>query len=595
MRRWLVWMGMAVVVLAASWSAMAAADRPVQQQATPSALGAGVDAQEFFFDARLDLETLIDSRVGPEVRPEGWTGNLDTASAAFAPNLWYDSELLANAVYGEGQRPDDWQPATTTSQESLVRSVRRNLETVADEVFGLGTRPQEWRGASALLRCDRTLLNTLSLLELLYRYERTTPDSAINFCEALQAELELRLNELVFSTPNQDGAVLDPIELLGGMRGDLERLADELLGLNTRPGGYIGNRDARTLTFISDAFLDMNALANLRLGAGVRPAGWAGSVAAAAGPAYYTLRYDLELLADATLPPERTQDRPTGWQGETRSERCRPAVSYLTFLVREGFNVSLDELDPQAADYCAQLEEALNAVAENPPVLDEVEVEARFTGASNYAFAYLDVGALQYMGVMPGGTPFRAVSRNYGDSTMMFVVGNQFAVYVDRRFTSVEETVFNSLPTIDPAGPVAFCDAGWCNGPGPTPTPTGSSPLEQIVFGSTPQPTPNPDDLSTTKQLVSWEYVRVTYISDNLASRSAQVTLELCNAPAAVATTCEPATSVFDNAINAARPPVGQQNGQNVYDFRYGYNTAIVIESESFFSTDVWISDPTIR
>jgi hypothetical protein len=73
------------------------------------------------------------------------------------------------------------------------------------------------------------------------------------------------------------------------------------------------------------------------------------------------------------------------------------------------------------------------------------------------------------------------------------------------------------------------------------------------------------------------------------------VTLELCNAPAAVATTCEPATSVFDNAINAARPPVGQQNGQNVYDFRYGYNTAIVIESESFFSTDVWISDPTIR
>jgi hypothetical protein len=33
----------------------------------------------------------------------------------------------------------------------------------------------------------------------------------------------------------------------------------------------------------------------------------------------------------------------------------------------------------------------------------------------------------------------------------------------------------------------------------------------------------------------------------------------------------------------------------NIYELRYGYSTNLLIEGETRFSTDVWISDPTIR
>ena len=36
-------------------------------------------------------------------------------------------------------------------------------------------------------------------------------------------------------------------------------------------------------------------------------------------------------------------------------------------------------------------------------------------------------------------------------------------------------------------------------------------------------------------------------------------------------------------------------NGLNVFEFRYGYSTNLVIESDTMYSQDVWISDPTIR
>jgi hypothetical protein len=234
-------------------------------------------------------------------------------------------------------------------------------------------------------------------------------------------------------------------------------------------------------------------------------------------------------------------------------------------------------------------------VVENPPILDEEVVQERLTGSSTYAFAYLDVSALAYMGVMPGGTPFRAVYRNFGDSNMMFVVGDEFAVYVDRTFTTVEETVYNSLPTLEGVDPIAFCDAPWCNGPGPTPTPTGSTPLELVLFGSTPQATPDQTVLEETKQLISWDFVRVTYIQDNPSTRTALVTLELCTEPASVATACEPVTYAFDNAAGVEKPVVSISNGLNVYEFRYGYTTNVVLQSETLFSNDVWISDPTIR
>lgn len=560
----------------------------VSAQATASIPG----TTNFIFDTRADLELLADDQLGEGVRPDGWTGNIDTASPTVLGDLWYDNELLADSIFGAGVRPGGWTGATVASATLISRNVRHDLELSADQFYGVGQRPETWRSSAAIIRCERTLQNVLEMLSRFYRITSQTAESALNYCMAVAAEIEDELVNIVFGTQTADGALPDPINLLGAVRGDLERLADERLGLNTRPEGYNGSRDITSPTLIGDLFLDITLLADNQLGQSVRPEGWIGVVTNSPAISYLNLRHDLELLADTTLG---LNTRPNGWQGTNSIERCNPFVSSLAFLVEQNYDVSFTEIDPLAADYCAQVETAVNAVVENPPVLDVVEEEQRTNGSSNYAFAYLDVAATEYMGVMPGGTTFRAVYRNFGDSNMMFVAGQDFALYVDRRFTTVEETIYNSLPTIENVNPITFCDAVWCNGPGPTPTPTGFGPLISVLIQTTPQATPNPEQLQTTKQLVSWNYIRVTYVQDNVSARTAQVALEICAQPAQNATACEPVVSVFDQQTGTNKPVLSQYNGLNVYEFRYGYTTNVVIEGETRYSNDVWISDPTIR
>jgi hypothetical protein len=551
-----------------------------------------VGTETFIFDTRADMELLADEVFGETIRPDGWTGNIETTSPTTLGDLWYDNELLADEVFEDPQRPEGWAGATVATATIISRNVRHDLELSADEIFGIGTRPDTWRGAPAIIRCDRTLQNNLEMLARFYRILSETPESALNFCQTVASEMQDELTNFIFDTEDEDGNLPDPIQLLGAVRGDQERLADELLGLNTRPEGYTGNRDVESPTLIGDLFLDMALLADDQLGDNVRPPGWIGVVTSSPAISYLNLRHDLELLADETLG---ATVRPNGWQGVNPVERCDPFVQSLVVLIRVNYEITFAEIDPAATDYCNQIALAANALVENPPVLDVVEEQIRLTGSSNYAFAYLDVAALDYMGVMPGGTRFRAVYRNFGDSEMMFVAGTDFALYVDRRFTTVEETVFNSLPTIENVDPISFCDAGWCNGPGPTPTPTGSGPLIQVLLQTTPQATPNAAELETTKQLVSWNYIRVTYVQDNVGARTAQVALEICAQPAQNATACEPVISVFDQQTNTNKPVLSTYNGLNVYEFRYGYTTNVVIEGETRFSNDVWISDPTIR
>jgi hypothetical protein len=560
----------------------------VSAQTTASVPG----TTNFIFDTRADLELLADAQLGEGIRPDGWTGNVDTASPSVLGDLWYDNELLADALFGAGLRPDDWAGATVASAALISRNVRHDLELSADEFYGIGQRPETWRGAAAVLRCERSLQNVLEMLNRFYRITSQTPDSALNYCLTVASEIEDQLVNIVFGTPDADGNLPDPIALLSAVRGDLERLADELLGLNTRPEGYSGSRDATSPTLIGDIFLDMTLIADTELGEGVRPDNWIGVVTSSPAISYLNLRHDLELLADTALG---LNVRPNGWQGVNPLEHCNPFVRSLVFLVTENYDVTFSEIDPLAADYCQQVDTAVNAVVENPPVLDVVEEEQRFTGSSTFAFAYLDVSATEYMGIMPGGTQFRAVYRNFGNSNMMFVVGQDFALYVDRRFTTVEETTYNGLQTVENVDPVTFCDAFWCNGPGPTPTPTGSGPLISVLIQNTPQSTPNPQELEVTKQLVSWNYIRVTYVQDNVQARTAQVALEICAQPAQNATACEPVNSVFDQATGTNKPVLSQYNGLNVYEFRYGYTTNVVIEGDTRFSNDVWISDPTIR
>ena len=549
--------------------------------------------EQQIFDTRADLELLADAVLGTGVRPPEWTGNTDLKSPTVASDLWFDNELLANAIFGPDLRPPEWIGASVPVQEIIARNARHDLELSADDYFGKNQRPDGWRGTTAIIRCDRSLQNVLTLLDRYYSVQSKTPESTLNYCQTVRDEVEDNLVNIVFGSPDQNGVLPNPIELLSGVRGDLERLADELLGLQTRPERYIGNRDVNTPSFTGDIRLDLELLADDRLGAGVRPPGWIGGTSNSPATSYLNLRHDLELLADATLG---INTRPTGWQGVNPLERCDPLVRSLTFLAQSAYeHFTISEIDPAALDYCAQVRESVNAIVENPPKLDVVAEENLMTATSEYAFSYLDVGATEYMGVMPAGTRFRALYRNYGESNMMFVQGDNFALYVDMRFTTLPETSFRSLPSLQGVDPLSYCDALWCNGPGPTPTPTGSGPLLSVLVGSTPVATPNVGVLAESKQLVSWNQVRVTYVFDNLQAHTAQVALEVCAQAAQNATACEPVISVFDNNVGASKPVLSVFNGLNVYEFPYGYQSNLIIESSTMYSQDVWISDPTIR
>ena len=544
----------------------------------------------FLLQARTDLEQLANEFLGGGARPETWTFNTDLESDTVVVDLWFDNEQLADSIFGQGQRPPEWFGATSRNPELIARNMRHDLEISADTVYGEETRPESWNGAPAIYRCDRTIQNLGRLLQLFYNTQPTTAQSALDYCTAVKGEIE---SELVVSVYEAEAPGQQVSELSLALRGDLERLANELLGVNERPPAWIGNVEGGSPTLIPDAAADLERLADITIGTEGRPDDWETFVPTSQAVSYRNLRYNLELLADLTLG-ENT--RPNGWQGVNAVERCDVAEQTLVFIIQINYDFIVDQTLAESDNFCDLLAFTANNYAENPPedVFTEADREdARYRAESNYAFSYLDVAALQYMGVMPAGTEFRAWYRNYSESNMMFVSGDNFALYIDRRFTTMDEDVFRTLPNLDGVIPLTFCDADWCNGPGPTPTPTGVGPLLAIVNNATPPATVNPGTGDAGRTTVSWDSIRATYLSDNTELGTARVALEICATPQQLS--CEPVTRVFDNTLGINKPVLGQFNGLNIYEFCYGFSQDVVVEGATRVSYSIWISDPTIR
>ncbi len=587
-----------ILMLVLSWSVVEAA--PLEQANL---------FERFILDARYDLERLATSVMRGESRPDGWTGNDELGEITFVVDLWFDNELLANEIFGPligpGQRPTEWIGATSANAELVARNIRHDLELATAAHYGLyvpgevpGERfrfdnfPPEWIGATVAHRCSRTFLNILYMLDLVYLVRPSTPESSLNYCEAVSAEFD---DELVTITLRNTDLEQDLPDLILAIRGDLERLADEKLGLDTRPPSWIGNRERSSPTLISDNFLDLESLADNQLGIDQRPPEWIGVVTNSAPISYRNLRHDLELLADLTTSADHPAGwRPHGWQGDDPVTFCEPNVQNLVFIVQQNYEFIIDVGLVSREDFCVQVEQAANNLIENPPVeLLEEQEEQRFMAESRYAFAYLDRAAIEYMGIMPLGTTFRAWYRNFNESTMMFVSGDDFALYIDRRWTTLDEEIFRSLPTLEDVRPLTFCDARWCNGPGPTPTPTGVGPLLAIAGAATPPATIDAGTVSEGgKRQVSWNYIRVNYLLHLENTNSAQVTLEICQDVSQIA--CEPVVSVFDNTAGMAKPVISQYSGLNVYEFTYGYTSNLLIEGNTLFSTDIWLNDPAL-
>lgn len=546
------------------------------------------DLRVFVVDTRNNLDLLADATLGEDERPEGWTANRDVISPQVISDLWYDTELLATALLGQGNRPEGWIGATSPRPEVLTRNVRHDLELLAESQLG-DERPADWTPPPPLITCSRALQNLAATAQNYFGVVLQTPETVPDYCQAVEFEIEDQLeqrNLLTTLTPEEITA-----ETLA-VRGDLERLADENLGVNVRPPGWFGNRDPESPTLVGDTYLDLETLATPQLGEN-RPDGWIGTVGGSAFISYRNLRHDLELLADATRGLDQ---RPRGWQGENPLRRCNPIVQNLVVLAEQSLAFTTQAVS--GGSFCDQVAGQVNLLAENPPVeeVDDTglvsEVDRRFLAESQIAFTYLDVAATQYMGIMPAGVEFRAWYRNFNLSQMMFVSGEDFAVYVDRRWTTLTEDVFDSLPTLEGVAPLTFCDAYWCNGPGPTPTPTGSGPLELLLSEATPPAPPSQEEIADKTQ-VTYANIRVTYLQDNLEANTAQVALEICTDPTLI--DCEPVTSVFNNNTGAPQPVLSQFNGLNVYEFPFGYNDNLVIEGSTLVSSDMWISDPSLE
>lgn len=545
---------------------------------------------------RADIELMADEAFGVGIRPETWTGNTDPETGNYIADLFYDNEQLADRVFGMGVRPDDWFGASSPTPSLIVRNIRHDLELTASEFYGSRTaRPVGWIGAPAIVRCDRALQNIVLILDRDYNIQPETVEAVLDYCTVVKAEVEDRIfGELLQDTIE---ATFTP-ELIGGLRGDLERLADERLGLNTRPEGWIGNRVDGSPTFISDVFIDLDTLADNQLGLDIRPDNWVGVISASPLVSYRSIRLDIETLADLTLGEGV---RPRGWQGTNPVVRCDTTLQTLVTLLEARVGPiaqGIDATQPDNDIYCSQLADLAIQTAEAEVQLEEIagEVDEDLLFESQNAFSYLDVAALQYMGVMPYNTKFRPWFRNYQESNMMFVTGDDFAVFIDRRWTTMPEEAFRLLPNLDGRRPRTFCDATWCNGPQPTPTPTGSGPIIALFEAATPVATSESvptGPVPANKTLVTWNNIRVTYIVDNPTTRAVQVALEICREPAQV--TCEPVLSVYDGNAGIFKPIIQQFNGLNVFELNYGYQTNVIVEGATLYSRDIFISEPGLR
>ncbi|MGQ9907781.1 MAG: hypothetical protein ACUVS2_02990 [Candidatus Flexifilum sp.] len=261
-------------------------------------------------------------------------------------------------------------------------------------------------------------------------------------------------------------------------RSDLELLADQAFGRDSRPPGWNGSLNASDPQLPLLVRLDLENMAGQLLSIDERPAGWFGIVVSSPRAIARDLRHDLELLADLVMGTSAL--RPAGWRGDDPIMRCgRAAQALVGLLGRSGFTVNLDFNQPGA---CDQLEIEVSRFVETtiitPPTVPQVgSAEGAiiqgsgqvtvdpFRVESPFVAAFGDRLARQRLGVIPVGTGFRPVARSYATgSNMMLIRGLDFQVYVDYTVTPVSRNEFLALPNVDMVGGTISCNAAWCEG-----------------------------------------------------------------------------------------------------------------------------------
>lgn len=137
-------------------------------------------------DARFDLQLLAMEQLGTTL-PDGWRGSTEIEDPQFHVLLRLDLELLVGTLLGAEVRPGGWRGAQPGTVDRIVYDIRHDLELLADTLH-LNMRPPSWRGSSPLRRCDES---TQALVRYLERHSefllQANPDAA-DFCVQASSE-----------------------------------------------------------------------------------------------------------------------------------------------------------------------------------------------------------------------------------------------------------------------------------------------------------------------------------------------------------------------------------------------------------------------
>src|SRR5690606_27709522 len=109
-----------------------------------------------------------------------------------------------------------------------------------------------------------------------------------------------------------------------------------------------------------------------QLGIDIRPIGWIGTVSASPLISYRNIRFDIEMLADATLGEGI---RPRGWQGTDPITRCDTTLQTLVTLISVtsgGFVAVVDTTEVDNEIYCRQVYDLAIQTAETELLINEV-------------------------------------------------------------------------------------------------------------------------------------------------------------------------------------------------------------------------------
>lgn len=156
---------------------------------------------QLLISARLDVETLAGLTLGAQ-RPEGWSGNTNSADPDLAISIRLDLELLSYALLGDEQLAG-WFGIVPSSPFAIARDIRHDLELLADYAE-LNPRPTSWAGAPASLRCDRATQALISYLEHATNYVLTADYDSPTFCEEAARSAAVYAEQFIASTAPQD-------------------------------------------------------------------------------------------------------------------------------------------------------------------------------------------------------------------------------------------------------------------------------------------------------------------------------------------------------------------------------------------------------